>query len=384
MMNKAIEEMPARTHFTLARDTTTKIQYVALSYYWGTTQHFTTTSANLARMKERICWNELPQTIKDAITTTRALGIQYLWVDALCIIQDSQEDWEAESKKMADVYGGAFLTISAALDPDVHHGLFQDSKVPPPSAECYELYWECDDSPPQRKNRIISRIILHTHRLSPKLSTTDWHSIVEDYTCRNLTDERGKLPALSGLASVHYQVTKKDYLTGLWRQSLIEDLLWKRVPASYGKSGKPGVPSKYRAPSWSWASLDFNIAFLCLWEFPPSTEVLGTYADTQVSKEPEYEGTEWIHLCGPLLEADTMYGSQTWFDLEDSAEPVAWMGGPLSPAPWDSKSMEEFEWNYTLNMPIIWFLLLGLDSIGGLGLILTKAKQNNLVINSSE
>jgi hypothetical protein len=79
-----------------------------------------------------------------------------------------------------------------------------------------------------------------------------------------------------------------------------------------------------------------------------------------------------------------MYGSQTWFDLEDSAEPVAWMGGPLSPAPWDSKSMEEFEWNYTLNMPIIWFLLLGLDSIGGLGLILTKAKQNNLVINSSE
>jgi hypothetical protein len=409
VMNKAVEEMPARTPFTLARDTTTKMQYVALSYCWGTTQHFTTTSANLARMKERICWNELPQTIKDAITTTRALGIQYLWVDALCIIQDSQEDWEAESKKMADVYGGAFLTISAALGPDVHHGLFQDSKVPPPSAEywedspfqydplysrawalqermlskrllifsSYELYWECDDSPPQRKNKINSRILLHTHRLSPKLSTTDWHSIVEDYTCRNLTDERDKLPALSGLASVYYQVTKKDYLAGLWRQSLIEDLLWKREPASFGKSGKQGVPSKYRAPSWSWASLDFNIAFLYLWGFPPSTEVLGTYADTQVFKEPEYEGTEWIHLCGPLLEADTMYGSQAWFDLEDSAGPVTWMGGPLSPALWDSISTEEFEWTYTLNMPIIWFLLLGLDSIRGLGLVLIKVKQSS-------
>jgi hypothetical protein len=71
-------------------------------------------------MKETIHWDELPQTIKDAVIVTRALGIQYLRVDALCIIQVSQEDWEAESKKMADVYGGAFLAISAALGPDAH------------------------------------------------------------------------------------------------------------------------------------------------------------------------------------------------------------------------------------------------------------------------
>jgi hypothetical protein len=106
VMDKSFEEMPAWTPFTVARDTTTEMQYIALSYCWGTAQHFTTTSANLARMKERIHWDELPQTIKDAVTITRALGIQYLWVDALCIIQDSQEDWEAESKKMADVYWG--------------------------------------------------------------------------------------------------------------------------------------------------------------------------------------------------------------------------------------------------------------------------------------
>jgi hypothetical protein len=120
VMGKAFEEMPARTPFILARDTTTDMQYVALSYCWGTTQNFTTTSANLARMKETIHWDELPQTIKDAVIVTRALGIQYLRVDALCIIQVSQEDWEAESKKMADVYGGAFLAISAALGPDAH------------------------------------------------------------------------------------------------------------------------------------------------------------------------------------------------------------------------------------------------------------------------
>jgi hypothetical protein len=413
---KAFEEIPAQTPFTLGKDATTEMQYVALSYCWGTTQNFTTTSANLARMKERIHWDELPQTIKDAVSITRALGIQYLWVDALCIIQDSQEDWEAESKKMADVYGGAFLTISAALGPDVHNGLFQDSKVPAPSTAFplsspfrydplysrawalqerllskrllifsrYDLYWECDDSPPQRRDGAnkFARILEHTHRLSPKLSTSDWHLIVEDYTCRNLTDERDKLPALSGLATVYYQATKKDYLAGLWRQSLIEDLLWRRDQVSYGKSGKSGVPSKYRAPSWSWASLDFNISFFYLQGFSPSTEVLGTYADAQVSKEPEYEGADWIHLRGPLLEADTMYGSTIWFDLGNSTTPLTWMDTrerPLSPNLWGSMSMEEFEWNYTSNMPIIWFLLLGIESGARpleLGLVLTKAKKS--------
>jgi len=209
----------------------------------------------------------------------------------------------------------------------------------------FELYWECDDSLPLRKDRSNSRIYLQTRRLSPKLSTGDWHWMVEDYTCRNLTDERDKLPALSELATVYYQATKRDYLVGLWRQSLIEDLIWRRGHATYSKSGKPGVPSKYRAPSWFWASLDFNIMFFFPYGFSPSTKVLGTYADTQVSKEPEYEGTEWIHLCGPLLEADTMCGSHIWFDLGlgDSAESVTWMDGPLRPTLWDSMPMEEFE-----------------------------------------
>jgi hypothetical protein len=299
-----------------------------------------------------------------------------------------------------------------------HHGLFQDSKVSAPGAAFplsspfrydplysrawalqerliskrllifsrYDLYWECDDSPPQRRdgaNKFAS-ILEHTHRLSRKLSTSDWHLIVEDYTCRNLTDDRDKLPAMSGLATVYYQATKKDYLAGLWRQSLIEDLLWRRDKVTYGKSGKSGVSSKYRAPSRSWVSLDFNISFFYLQGFSPSTEVLGPYADTQVSKEPEYEGTEWIHLRGPLLEADTMGGSSIEFDLGYSTAPWAWMdtgrlGGRLSPNLWGSMSMEEFEWNYTSNMPIIWLLLLGIESGARpleLGLVLTKAKKS--------
>ena len=169
-----------RNPFARAIDATEKMRYVALSYCWGQTQNFITTIANLASMKEKIPLDKLPQTIRDAIIITRALGIQYLWVDALCIIQDSKDDWEAESGRMMGVYGRAFLTISAALGPDVHYGLFRKWNphaapsttdwLPLQNDPLYSrawalqermlsirllifgsdrLYWECDNSQPQ-------------------------------------------------------------------------------------------------------------------------------------------------------------------------------------------------------------------------------------------
>jgi hypothetical protein len=70
-------------------------------------------------MKE-IKFSGLPRTIQDAVSVTRRLGIRFLWVDALCIIQDSinGEDWTNESSKMADVYGNANLTIAAEAAKD--------------------------------------------------------------------------------------------------------------------------------------------------------------------------------------------------------------------------------------------------------------------------
>lgn len=54
--------------------------------------------------------------MKDAILITRQLGIRYLWIDALCIIQDSEGDWQAEAKEMARIYKNSLLTIAAAAD----------------------------------------------------------------------------------------------------------------------------------------------------------------------------------------------------------------------------------------------------------------------------
>ena len=66
----------------------------------------------------------LPRTIPDSITVTRALGYSYLWVDSLCIIQDSTEDWAAESVKMGGIYRRAVLTIAALHASGNHEGLF--------------------------------------------------------------------------------------------------------------------------------------------------------------------------------------------------------------------------------------------------------------------
>jgi hypothetical protein len=94
-------------------------KYVALSYCWGKTGNLTTTKATISNRKCGISWDLLPNSFRDAVTITRGLGMRYLWIDALCIVQDDKSDWEREAAKMGQVYENAFLTIAtdAAKDP---------------------------------------------------------------------------------------------------------------------------------------------------------------------------------------------------------------------------------------------------------------------------
>lgn len=62
--------------------------WVALSHCWGKTNTFKTTLKTIESLKSCIEWKELPTTFQHAILVTRALGVQYLWIDSLCIIQD--------------------------------------------------------------------------------------------------------------------------------------------------------------------------------------------------------------------------------------------------------------------------------------------------------
>ncbi|KAJ8494837.1 hypothetical protein ONZ51_g2056 [Trametes cubensis] len=124
------------------------VRYVALSYVWGTgSQAHRTTTANLsARTRVGIAPETLPQTIRDAIYVTRTLEFRFLWLDSLCIIQDSAEDKHREVASMARVYRHAYLTIDAATAASVEEGFLQD-RPPFHSRDATFLPFICPASP---------------------------------------------------------------------------------------------------------------------------------------------------------------------------------------------------------------------------------------------
>lgn len=84
------------------------------------------TAKTFSIWKDRFLRDDLPQTFRDAVRITRALGIPYLWIDTLCIMQDSQEDWAKESPRMASIYTNAILTIGGDQFSDCHGGIFEE------------------------------------------------------------------------------------------------------------------------------------------------------------------------------------------------------------------------------------------------------------------
>lgn len=99
--------------------------YAALSYCWGKVRQFTTTTHNLNANLKSINLPDLPKSIQDAITATRELGLHYLWVDAICIIQDSHIDKEKEIGMMAEIYRNCIVMISAASASDSNQGFLE-------------------------------------------------------------------------------------------------------------------------------------------------------------------------------------------------------------------------------------------------------------------
>lgn len=111
-------------------DKKTRSQYTALSHCWGRTVPKRLLQANLDSMRQSISVSELPRNFQDAITITREIGVPYLWIDSLCIIQDSLagEDWKKESVKMGLLYAHAYCTISATASDDCNGGCFFERK----------------------------------------------------------------------------------------------------------------------------------------------------------------------------------------------------------------------------------------------------------------
>ncbi|KAL7925629.1 HET domain-containing protein [Trichoderma austrokoningii] len=102
----------------------TESRYACLSHCWGKTQILRAVSGNIEKLKNEIPWNSLSKTFQDAIDFSRTIGIEYLWIDSLCIIQNSANDWEIEAAKMADSYANCHITLAATASIDGSIGFF--------------------------------------------------------------------------------------------------------------------------------------------------------------------------------------------------------------------------------------------------------------------
>ncbi|GAB1314570.1 hypothetical protein MFIFM68171_04780 [Madurella fahalii] len=302
--------------------------YAALSHCWGGDIPGKTVKRNVEARKFGIPNRDIALTFRDAIRITRELGIRYLWIDALCIIQDSAEEWAQESVKMMSLYAMATVTISALEARSSSAGILKRQSIPfavlsddyvaqmnlrpfPESlGECpldsrawcmqerllapailhfgeEQMFWKCRIHQAYEDGRVDPEGTWYYDNVSSfmklrksiNLGTTGewgtWYHIVEDYSRRNLTVASDKLPAIAGAAQTFREAqscrTAPTYVAGLWKQDIRRGIAWG-AHYHHGANRKVGGyasdrcavltrPRQQRAPSWSWASVDSQVAF---------------------------------------------------------------------------------------------------------------------------
>jgi hypothetical protein len=110
------------------RQHTTSGKYLALSHRWGTpniNDLFCTSRSNLGKFYNGIEVARLPKTFQDAVKISRAIGIRYLWIDSLCIVQNDTDDWNRESRLMEQVFSSAYVTIAATCASGTNDGFLK-------------------------------------------------------------------------------------------------------------------------------------------------------------------------------------------------------------------------------------------------------------------
>lgn len=108
-------------------------RYMTLSHRWGPTSYVQLESSTMAQLQNKVDVSGLPKVFQDAIALAYDLGIQYLWIDALCIKQgpSGHSDWDIESLNMGKIYSNAFINASATLSSDGTESLFHERSCGP-------------------------------------------------------------------------------------------------------------------------------------------------------------------------------------------------------------------------------------------------------------
>jgi hypothetical protein len=158
-------------------------RYISLSHSWGGEHPITTTTTTIDQHKAGIPLANLPATFRDACTIARRLGIRYLWIDSLCIIQDSAADWELEASRMASVYRNSWLTVYATASSSPSSGIFRTKQAvwisadDPPDAETIDTLFPEAAALRQNLRLSLRSAIVHpdfTHYADPTKQQTSF------------------------------------------------------------------------------------------------------------------------------------------------------------------------------------------------------------------
>ncbi|KAK7743529.1 hypothetical protein SLS53_004063 [Cytospora paraplurivora] len=180
----------------------------------------------------------------------------------------------------------------------------------------YGLNWQCDEKLIGKKSdSIVSTTRTFRYRLPKPPKVPRWTEIVKNFSARVMTKPADKLHAIAGLARRYHAVTHDDYVAGLWMSTLREYLLWTRTPHwadTFGNFAGVTKPEQYRAPTWSWASIDAPV------EYPYDRREInlasGWLVEAQCSVELVDPGNPFgavkagrLTLIGPLLESEIQW-----------------------------------------------------------------------------
>jgi hypothetical protein len=329
-------------------ETLEDVPYVALSYCWGGDHKMALRPSTESILRAGIAADAFSLTVQDAMEVCRQLGVFYIWVDALCILQGHMSDeWKEAASSIQHIYGNAHFTLSIAASDSVSDGFLKpmlpgkyplelyacklEDNFPYPARKglaevkanspCagrgwifqeellsprilywtrHGLFWSCSKLEDAEngtadsggKDDLFSNIAIpetlnpHTFRTSrdPLLL---WDDMITMYSVRDFKFHTDRLPAVDGLADIISRATGEEYVLGLWISRLPAQLLWVvKGIAEPLEYGETKPP-----PTWTWAS----IAPRCKIEMPKQASSRARLIEVIV------EGTDTIlHLSGRL------------------------------------------------------------------------------------
>ncbi|KAI1757658.1 heterokaryon incompatibility protein-domain-containing protein [Xylaria castorea] len=289
--------------------------FAALSYCWGGTQAFTCGQSNSLGLASHISFDKLSGTIRDAVTVCSRLDIDYLWVDSICIVQDSEIDKAIEIAKMPYIYGGAAVVIAASRARSAWDGFLGARASSPEVVPIFQLPWRSTDNqlgtvmvmpldiypePIDRRGWTLQEQLLSTRMIEfgtrqtrctcrESLSESDspagyvdgwrierdvsssyvydrmwdmieddlqdgWNQVVRRYTERELTFGTDRPLAISGIAEQCNSLRGDEYFADLWKRSINVGLLWAVMTTD-----REPRPPKYQGPTWSWFAVNSTV-----------------------------------------------------------------------------------------------------------------------------